>query len=1066
MSQPVPTHRRVAVRGVALFASLALAACGGSSTDSSSSGGAALMTVVEVSNGFGVLLPHTTFRVDPNTDLVTNEVIALRTVDDYHDNVRSDNPVLPSTIWDDQALLPNGSPGNHFVVARFSQELDEDSVFDLTPAGVATNFLSGAVQVVAFDPLTGLSTNVTGRAFLGGRTPSQSVQVSGFHDLETWVTEDGADAGTALDAAVFTGLGFPGTQDVFAGMENLIEPGVFVFVADTDGDLTTHETFPTARQIRVEFTTGLRSTDGEFLESDAVASSTVGADLLPPRVATKQVGIDVVPEIDPGNGMEDVDPSTTILVRFTEPVQPAELGVFDEPEADFEYDSAFEMTFGPQETLTSVQHKVRILSAYDLTRFEFVPAYPFPGTGPEARACDEYSRVDVSLSSGALSDLSLNVMTDPASSFFVAGSGRVITNAPVLPDAIYLSRINPVGISVIDLNGFGGGTGDPTFDAANPWKTGNTRFPLNPNVGNGGALVPQLQPGTCTFNGGSAGAMTLTRNSALDTRLVRSPHIESIADMMVGYSLDSLFNNAPPPLGCQSGNPNACAASGLKQPNGIVVGSTLAPAQPGQFSTIPPGSPNPISWAPSPNPPPLAFPPLCISPSIEAQEPTSIDVLLVPLGGTAGVPPGVPKQPNQLAPNGNPLGNPSLGIPPNGLFIGEQNCYFVGPSAPVPDPASCLSHMMRQQVGHFLYVADRLRSEVVVFNSNRMTVIDRIKVADPTNFAMSPNLDILAVTNRVANQVTFIDILPTSTTFNKVLKITTLTGTQPTAIVWQPDNEDILVCNQGDNSLSLISAFSLEERKKVGGLPGTPIDICVGPRHRPPTPQLGLGRDTYFGYILSANGLVTIYESGPDGVGGWGPDSLIGSATQVFKSPKRMVLDRSYLSGALWIAHSDPFDIASQTASGVGGGAISQLRVTSAVGGIIPVTAIVNLTSRQLDLDVFVSLGESTLSGAPVDISFDNMLNIAGGLPNPTTNYSAAGNPAPINGKNTVRVTPAGWVPASSPTFMFVSVPNKSAVDVIRLQGGFQRLDVDVTTPGTQSIVADGATLLVDYWRQ
>jgi hypothetical protein len=34
------------------------------------------------------------------------------------------------------------------------------------------------------------------------------------------------------------------------------------------------------------------------------------------------------------------------------------------------------------------------------------------------------------------------------------------------------------------------------------------------------------------------------------------------------------------------------------------------------------------------------------------------------------------------------------------------------------------------------------------------------------------------------------------------------------------------------------------------------------------------------------------------------------------------------------------------------------------------------------------------------------------------------------------------------------------------LQGGFQRLDVDVTTPGTQSIFADGATLLCDYWRQ
>jgi hypothetical protein len=560
--------------------------------------------------------------------------------------------------------------------------------------------------------------------------------------------------------------------------------------------------------------------------------------------------------------------------------------------------------------------------------------------------------------------------------------------------------------------------------------------------------------------------MTLTRNSALDTRLIRSPHIESVSDMMVGSSLDVVFNNAPPPLGCQSGNPNACAASGLKQPAAVVVGATIAPTQPGQFSAIPPGSPNPISWAPSPNPPPLVFPPLCLSPSIDAQEPTSIDILIVPLGGTAGVPPGVPKQPNQLAPNGNPLGNPGLGVPPNGLFITEQNSYFVGPSAPVPDPSACLPHMVRQQVGHFLYIADRLRGEIVVFNSNRMTVVDRLKVVDPTNMAMSPNLDLLAVTNRVSNQVTFIDILPTSSTFNTVLQVTTLTGLQPTAIVWQPDNEDILVCNQGDNSVSIISAFSQEERKRVGGLPGKPIDICVGPRHRPPAPQLGLGRDTYFGYILSETGLVTIFESGPDGVGGWGPDSLIGSGTQVFQQPKRIVLDRSFLSGALWIAHSDPFNIASQTPSGQGGGAISQLRVTSAVAGVIPVTAGANLTSRQLDLDVFVSLGEGTLSGSPVDIAFDNMLNIAGGTPNPTTAFSAPGNPAPINGKNWARLVNGAWVPSSTPTFMFISVPNKSSIDVIRLQGGFQRLDVDVTTPGTQSIFADGATLLCDYWRQ
>jgi hypothetical protein len=1057
------------VRGGALLtAGLVLSACGGSSSDSSSTGGggAASMLVAEVSNGFGTLLPHTTFRVDPNTDLVTTEVIAIRSVDDILDNVRIDNPIQPPAAWDVDARLPSGSSGNHFVVARFTQPLDEDSIFDLAPASVASNFLSGTIQVVAYDPTTGLSELVPGRAFLGGRTPAENVQLSGNHDLEAWVGEDTNSDGR-LEFLTPDGIGFPGTQDTFAGVETLVEEGVFVFVADTDDDLTTHETFPAGRQIRIEMNSGVRSVDGKFLSLEAVASATVGPDLLPPRVATRQVGADILPEITPGNGLEDVDPATTIEVAFTEPVQPAELGVFDQSDVNFELGTALEITFGPQDFETTVQYKVRVLSPYDLTRFEFIPAYPFPGTGPEARACDEYSRVDLRVADNALRDTSNNTNSVPASSFFVAGSGRVVTNAPIMPDAIYVGRANTVGISTIDLNGFGGGTGDPTFDAANPWKTGNSRFPLNPNVSVSN-MVPRLSLGTCTFNGGGAGALTLTRNSALNTRLITTPQIENVTDMMVGFSLDVVFNNAPPPFGCQAGNPNLCASSGLKQPNAVVAGNTLAPAQPGQFSTIPAGSPNLISWAPHPNPPPLSFPPLCISPSIEALEPSSIDILPIPLGGfptptdSNGNP--LPKVTNQLAPNGNPLGNPGLGIPPNGLFVTQQTAYFVGPAAPQSDISLCNPHMMRQQVGHFLYVADRLRGEIVVINSNRMTVLDRIKVVDPTNMAMSPNLDLLAVTNRVSNQVTFIDTDPTSTSFNQIIKVVTLAGSQPSAIVWQPDNEDILVCNQGDNTLSIIRAFDLEERKTVGGLPGRPVDLCVGARQ---VQGFGLSRNTYFAYILTDVGLVAVFESGPDGVGGWGPDSLIGSATQIFQSPRKIALDRTYLTGAGWIAHINPINTQTQIPIGTNEGAISQLRVTSAVTGEIPVTGQANLTSRQLDLDVFISLGEETISGTPVDIAFDCMLNIAGGLPNPTTQFSAPEVPAPVNGKGWHRVLPGPtFVPASTPTFMFVAVPNKGVVDVMRVQGGFQRIDVDVTTSGVQSIVADGALVLCDYWRQ
>ena len=65
---------------------------------------------------------------------------------------------------------------------------------------------------------------------------------------------------------------------------------------------------------------------------------------------------------------------------------------------------------------------------------------------------------------------------------------------------------------------------------------------------------------------------------------------------------------------------------------------------------------------------------------------------------------------------------------------------------------------IRQQVGHFLYIADRARREIIVFNSNRMTVIDRIQVPDPTSLAMGTNLDVLAADMHILDPA-FADLL-------------------------------------------------------------------------------------------------------------------------------------------------------------------------------------------------------------------------------------------------------------------------------------------------------------------
>ena len=139
------------------------------------------------------------------------------------------------------------------------------------------------------------------------------------------------------------------------------------------------------------------------------------------------------------------------------------------------------------------------------------------------------------------------------------------------------------------------------------------------------------------------------------------------------------------------------------------------------------GSENLMSWAPHPNPPPLIFPPLCLSPLIGGQEPTSI--------ATSQPPPLGPGLSNLLVPSGNPLGNPLVGIPPQGLLSREQNSFFQGPSPPQQNISACLQYMIRQQIGNFLYVIDRARGEVLILNSNRFSVLDRIRLPDPTSLA-------------------------------------------------------------------------------------------------------------------------------------------------------------------------------------------------------------------------------------------------------------------------------------------------------------------------------------------
>lgn len=627
-------------------------------------------------------------------------------------------------------------------------------------------------------------------------------------------------------------------------------------------------------------------------------------------------------------------------------------------------------------------------------------------------------------------------------------------NAPIAPDAIYVGRVDQgAGISVIDLNGFSAGTGSPRYDpTGQSFEEGWTHYPENPNVRFQGALLfPPLQPGTSNLDGGSSGVFRLTRDALLSSVLTDGTRVRSVADMMLGHSLDSMFNNGLGPDGCQSGGGNLCASTGLKVLDVAADGmGGIRPTGAGDTSIhLVVGAENPISFAPHPNPPPFVSPALCSTPLIRGVEPTSIDVLALGLV-------------NLLVP-GDPFGDPALGIPPSGLLAAAQNAWFVGPSASAASIAQCEPFMFRQQVGHFLYVADPAAGSVRVLDSNQMRLLDEIPVADPTRLAMSPELDFLAVTSRATDSVVFIDIDPGSASFHQIVQVTSV-GDRPAGIAWDPANEDILVCNAGDDSLSILAAATLSVRKTVTRALERPFDVVVTQRQD----GFGYERGVYFAYVLNGDGSVAVFESGPAGVNGWGYDDVLGRVPFEFRNARALQPDPSDLRSAVWIAHEGPIDPMTGAPGPFGEGALSKLVLASALPGPIPLVPGSEPHFRDMSYAVEVSLGAAELSGLPQDIAFDDQRNL-GALPNVHNPFSA-GAPLAVNGKSAVRSLAGALEPASTPQFLFVATRGSGGagsdlVDVIEL-ASFSRFDTNPWQPGTDSIPAAGVRVLMSYFRQ
>jgi hypothetical protein len=371
---------------------------------------------------------------------------------------------------------------------------------------------------------------------------------------------------------------------------------------------------------------------------------------------------------------------------------------------------------------------------------------------------------------------------------------------------------------------------------------------------------------------------------------------------------------------------------------------------------------------------------------------------------------------------------------------------------------------IRQQIGQFLYVVDRIGRELVVFNSNRFSVIDRIPLPDPTSLAMSPNLDYLAVTNQASDLVSFIDVDPASSSFHQVVK-TTRVGRNPIGIAWDSGNEDILVCNRGDSTLSVISAFTLNVRKTLRNQLRAPFDVVVTPRQL----SFGFFRAVYFGYVLNGDGSVALVESGPDGINGWGFDDVIGQPPFQFDKPKAIQVDVRNLNSAVWIVHENQLSLTGEQ-TGLTGGAVSNMAIVGGRVGAFYLDQGLFVTPqiRDLQFGILASIGSDQLTGIPTDIAFDDQRNSTA-----LTNFSgpfSAGFPLSVNGKSLVKPGPGGSIPIKAPAFMFLAVPKSTegpgVIDVVEIASGFRRFDTNPFDAGVQSIPCPGANRLADFTRQ
>jgi YVTN family beta-propeller protein len=224
------------------------------------------------------------------------------------------------------------------------------------------------------------------------------------------------------------------------------------------------------------------------------------------------------------------------------------------------------------------------------------------------------------------------------------------------------------------------------------------------------------------------------------------------------------------------------------------------------------------------------------------------------------------------------------------------------------------TYAARQQIGNFLFSVDKNNNEVKVINSNTMDLITSISgFSSPDSAAVSGDLKRLYVTNSGSGVLSVFNADPRSSEF--LHHITDIqVGIQPKGLCYQPDHEDVLVCNYGSDSISIVDVKSATVRKTITSLLDGPWDLVAGPRQT----TFGYRTGIYHAYVSNYGGdNVLVFESGPSGNGGIGYDDILDPVPETgeggitwlpMEKPRGICWDPhfyapNYLNGGAFVAH-------------------------------------------------------------------------------------------------------------------------------------------------------------------